>query len=331
MAWSQAAQDTICILQPPSNLTVPYQTGLVYQWNVGGGKIISKPDSNAIKVDWSSANAGTLNVWVTATDTVNGCPGDTSRTSLLITHPLSANQPPPTEICEGEWAILESVVPSGYAWEDGSTDRFYKFQPTHDTSVYLVAFNGKCDNDTIIYSINVLENPRAGISPLPDTVILNSSLQASYNRLGTANTQIEWFLNGYSEGMGRAINLHFTQGGWNQLAQLVSEGACIDTLWKDIYVYDQYTAHFPNAFTPNGDGKNDYWIFDGVGHQSFIAEIYNRWGELIYSWTSYDNLPGWDGSNKGNEAVQATYVYVVRITDLQGKEHVYRDHVTLLR
>lgn len=331
LAWAQAVQDTVCMLQPPSNLRVPYQPNLVYQWNVGGGSIISKPDSNAIKVDWSTASPGMLNVSVTCYNRLTGCPGDTSYTSLLITRPLSANTPPPAEVCAGEWTVLESIRATGFQWQDGSSDRFFKLKPKADTSVYLVAFNGKCENDTIYYKVNVLGRPRAGISPLPDTVILNSTVQASYNRLGTANTEIEWFLNGYSQGFGRAVNFHFTQGGWNDIAQLVNEGACYDTLWKEVYVNDQYTAHFPNAFTPNGDGINDYWTFDGVGHQSFVAEIYNRWGELLFSWTEQDEIPGWSGFSFGEEAKQGTYVYVVTITDLHGKMRTYRNHLTLIR
>jgi gliding motility-associated-like protein len=52
-----------------------------------------------------------------------------------------------------------------------------------------------------------------------------------------------------------------------------------------------WSIYFPNTFTPNGDGDNDTWfpLYENVFIESI--EIWNRWGERIYS----GNNP-WDGS-----------------------------------
>lgn len=71
----------------------------------------------------------------------------------------------------------------------------------------------------------------------------------------------------------------------------------------------------PNAFSPNGDNKNDKWIVEDKTLQSTIkAYIYDRYGKLIY--TSFGSKISWDGRYMGNGQLVpvATYYYVLFIT-----------------
>jgi gliding motility-associated-like protein len=73
----------------------------------------------------------------------------------------------------------------------------------------------------------------------------------------------------------------------------------------------------PNAFTPNGDGKNDIFrplIFGNV--TSFTFVIYNRWGGLVYE--THDPAGGWNGKINGLSAQKGTYVWFCRYT-LEGQ------------
>ncbi|MCX6188775.1 MAG: gliding motility-associated C-terminal domain-containing protein [Bacteroidetes bacterium] len=63
----------------------------------------------------------------------------------------------------------------------------------------------------------------------------------------------------------------------------------------------------PNAFSPNGDGLNDYYKPICSGLNSYIFEIYNRWGELMYSDTPVNK--GWDGMFRGEKMEAGLYVY----------------------
>jgi len=63
----------------------------------------------------------------------------------------------------------------------------------------------------------------------------------------------------------------------------------------------------PNAFTPNGDGLNDYFRPKGVSIAKMHLEIYDRWGTLVF--TSEDPGTGWDGKSKGKEVPAGTYSY----------------------
>ena len=78
------------------------------------------------------------------------------------------------------------------------------------------------------------------------------------------------------------------------------------------------TMYIPSAFTPNGDGVNDFFGVKAEGIKSFNLQIFNRWGEVVFVSESITNL--WDGSFKG-EKIKNTdiYVYQVKATGLNNK------------
>jgi gliding motility-associated-like protein len=88
--------------------------------------------------------------------------------------------------------------------------------------------------------------------------------------------------------------------------------------------------YIPNAFTPNGDGANDYFRFIPVGIKEYhFFRIFNRWGELMHS--SLDFRKGWDGYYKGRPAAIDTYLWILEGVDLNGKKLFKKGTVTLLR
>jgi gliding motility-associated-like protein len=65
---------------------------------------------------------------------------------------------------------------------------------------------------------------------------------------------------------------------------------------------------FPNAFTPNGDGRNDYFkILNAFNLTDYTLTIYNRWGQLVYSTTDFRQ--GWNGQLKGLPQDPGMFVY----------------------
>ena len=72
----------------------------------------------------------------------------------------------------------------------------------------------------------------------------------------------------------------------------------------------------PNVFTPNGDGKNDFFHIKATPNycfDTFNMKIFNRWGELMYE--SNDFLFQWDGKNKsGNKLPEGVYYYILNAT-----------------
>jgi len=65
----------------------------------------------------------------------------------------------------------------------------------------------------------------------------------------------------------------------------------------------------PNAFTPNGDGKNDYWQIPYLESlPQFDVRVYNRYGQQVYH--SANGIVSWDGTVGGRPQASGTYVYV---------------------
>lgn len=91
---------------------------------------------------------------------------------------------------------------------------------------------------------------------------------------------------------------------------------------------------FPNAFSPNDDGKNDHFrpVIWGTLN-SYRIMIYNRWGQLLYE--SSDAYNGWDGTFNGSLCPGGLYVYVaeysIGIEPYSLKQKVKRGTVTLIR
>lgn len=110
---------------------------------------------------------------------------------------------------------------------------------------------------------------------------------------------------------------------------LVTSGPCIDSTQITVRVdkKDDLVV-MPNAFTPNGDGKNDSF---GPVTQLGIAtiktfRIYNRYGQLVHNSTNE-----WDGTFNGTPQPAGTYVYYITMQVPLYADKTYSGSVTLLR
>jgi gliding motility-associated-like protein len=84
----------------------------------------------------------------------------------------------------------------------------------------------------------------------------------------------------------------------------------------------------PNAFTPNGDGKND--LFKPEGNiKALDMKIFNQWGELI----AENNIAGggWNGTSGGKAQPMGVYIYAMKIIMTNGTEVIKKGSVNLLR
>ena len=110
---------------------------------------------------------------------------------------------------------------------------------------------------------------------------------------------------------------------------VTNETGCSDTLVKTVEVVGDYHFYVPNAFTPNGDGRNDVFSAEVSEAKHFRMEVYSRWGELIFA--TNDAATGWDGSFRGTASKQDTYVWRAVVTSTDGDLKKYEGTVSLLR
>lgn len=85
----------------------------------------------------------------------------------------------------------------------------------------------------------------------------------------------------------------------------------------------------PSAFTPNNDENNNIFTVVGAYIKSFEINIYNRYGEKIFTGNSLDE--SWDGSYKGEPVQEGAYVYVINALGMDTKHHNLSGTITVLR
>jgi len=87
--------------------------------------------------------------------------------------------------------------------------------------------------------------------------------------------------------------------------------------------------YIANAFTPNGDGKNDVVYVHSNNIKSMIFYVYDQLGEMIFR--STDVSVGWDGTYKGVKQPVGVYVYFVQAVMNDGQHLLKKGTITLLR
>lgn len=109
-----------------------------------------------------------------------------------------------------------------------------------------------------------------------------------------------------------------------------ADASCIDTVYANVNAISCCNLYIPNAFSPNGDGKNDILSIKTQDRfKGFIFEIYNRWGQLIFS-TNQPSV-GWDGSFSGKPVDMGVYHYYVRYVCDDQKIRTKKGDVIILR
>jgi gliding motility-associated-like protein len=86
----------------------------------------------------------------------------------------------------------------------------------------------------------------------------------------------------------------------------------------------------PNAFSPNGDGRNDLFFPFAVNIRELkYFRIFNRWGELVFETKSFGD--GWNGTYKGQKQSPDAYLWTVEGISEEGKTINKYGNVLLMR
>jgi gliding motility-associated-like protein len=84
---------------------------------------------------------------------------------------------------------------------------------------------------------------------------------------------------------------------------------------------------FFNAFSPDGDNKNDTWMINNIDlYPDNKLTIYNRWGDEVFSTKGYTNDKAWDGGN----LQPGTYYYVLTAT-IENQPRVFKGFITMIK
>ena len=116
----------------------------------------------------------------------------------------------------------------------------------------------------------------------------------------------------------------------NYLVRLIIIGDyCTDTASQYIKVIPNCYIAVPSAFTPNGDGKNDYlYPLNAWKADNLVFKVYNRYGQVVFE--TRDWTVKWDGRVNGADPVVGTYVWMLDYIDHDTQLPVHEHGTTVL-
>ena len=277
-------------------------------------------------------NGGTYNVVVTD---INGC--TIGATNILVPELPGVSLQATTQniICfplkDGAININASstFMPLRYTWSNGEVTPNLS---DIDTGLYSLTVTDahNCIADTTLHIGN---DSAFSMSATPDTatIYLGQSVNIAITPYGGSFETISWEP---SEALScsdcaNPIASPITSMLYN--VATIDPRGCTAYAQVQITVIPRYDIFIPNAFTPNGDGRND--DFEVYGNKEawkfFSVEIFDRWGEKVYE--SNDMNFKWDGDFKGR-ATMGVYVYAVHVVFLDNHtEKMLKGSVTLIK
>jgi gliding motility-associated-like protein len=222
-----------------------------------------------------------------------------------------------TTLCENEILVLNAFSPvaTSYQWQDGSGSA--EFTVTESGTYYVEAANEFCvtiDSAEIEY----LFLPIFDLGQ--DTIVCKGNAI----ELVVSNQSVSPGTNAWSDNSTDSVLVITEQGiYWVEVANQC--GSLTDTVFVE-YGSCNCDFFFPSAFTPNNDGLNDAFqpIFDCDSLKTFEFEIYNRWGELLFS--AIDPGLGWEGPNRNDINLMDVYAWRIRYSwTWRGEEMTFSD------
>ena len=296
----------------------------VYSWVFGDGGT-----SAATSPVHVYSTAGTYNTILIAD--VNGCKDTAVKPIIVYPKPtLSFNINNDQQCLAGnnfQFSNTSTINPGTmtYLWSFGDGGTATTFNASHvyassgSSTVRLVATSNNLCKDSISQTVVVFDQ-------LPPPVASVDSAT-----IGTNSVTFTWLPVAGATGYQVSVNnspFNTPSSGVNGLKHVVtnlsamqpvsfrvralgvsscrtSDAAIISVTTKtdDIFI--------PNTFTPNGDGRNDYFRVYGNAIKSVKMVVFSQWGQKLFE--STDPLNGWDGTFNGRMQPSGVYVYVATI------------------
>ena len=340
---ANACQEVIqgIVITNPSEITVNLQITDIDCGSTNKGNILTQVIGGAGNYSFNWSNGSTANqitnqptgsYSLTVAD-ANGC--TQSASGFINTLPqLQITSLIDQLVCVQDRGSIDVTVAGGttpfnFSWNTGSTTEDLNNIQPGNYSLLVTDANGCTISETFnvinTNSFNVNTTGSATIT-MGETAILNAvttgSNQTTYNWTPAINHTCP--------------NCQSTtvQPGSTTLYTVIATdtNGCIAQDTVTVKVIADYNIFTPNAFTPNGDGNNDYLQIFGnlAGVKKLDLMIFNRWGEKVYETTDVNFQ--WDGRFKGDLIESSVLVYVMKIVHLDGyNQKVFKGSITILR
>jgi gliding motility-associated-like protein len=326
-AFNIAGNDSVYCLNEPISVTNTSQNATSSTWNFGDGFTFTGTTPPV----HSYASPGVYNLSLVVSNSTTGCTDTLIRT--LTINGIPDAQAVGGDTCLGSPVQLTASGGISYLWSPAATlnsDTIYNpvATPNVTTTYMVVVWDANGCNDTA-YAEAIIYQPVDEVN-WDTTIVIGQTVQLNVSQ-GP----------GYSYNWSPSAGLSCTNCP-NPIAQplvntiysvtIEDDAGCFSvTSTFEFEVKPLTTIDVPTAFTPDGDGINDFIFVNGLGIKKLIEfKIYNRWGQLLFE--TSDIKEGWNGFYRGKLQPVETYVYFASVeTWLEGEILTKKGSFNLLR
>lgn len=259
----------------------------------------------------------------------NSCGQSSSSVSItVIPNPtVSITSQNNTPCLDSLTILVANSNANNYNWSNGTISTNSISVLT--SGVYSVSVSNSCGIGTASIQVtnaipviaNISASPTSGYAPLNVSFINNSVNATSY---------IWNYGNGINANTQTVSNQIYNNSGNYEVILTASNGVCTDSDTLLIKVFDEEsTFYIPNAFTPNGDGINDFFYVKAINIKEFNMIIFDRWGLKLFETNDITNR--WDGKVHGQLISDGTYYYLIKAKKINDDEFEKQGHVTLFK
>jgi gliding motility-associated-like protein len=245
-------------------------------------------------------------------------------------------------LCDGDMTVLYAAPIENdvhYQWyrnnEIINGEQGGSYTATESGQYHYQADRHNCNSTSNVVEVLVNPAPLAQIQTLPELICAYDTFRLK--ALKFDNSTYIWepksvfgALENEEEEQASILGL-YTQKNTLVKMTIVNEYGCFNT--DSIYVLTQPCCDMflPNAFSPNADGVNDYFLaLTEQGQWITTMDVYDRWGGLVYR--RQHNDKGWDGKYPdGRIANVGTYMYFIRYNCTDSKTYFKKGEVILIR
>ncbi len=305
-----------------------------YIWTDTASTVLRERQSNHGDT-LTGLNPGTY--FVQIRDAVSGCDTTISVHVAAIPAPV-ANFTADTTVCIGYPALFVNLSDAPiWHWDLGDRTTTDTLHPQHlyrhpgTYEVLLAVRNNAGCTDTGRQLIRVQDftlRLTAGDTLVQKNteVMLITSAEEPYTVIAWEPAQLFPDQQAYSQRVTADSNMQY-------MAVAQSAYGCLDSAFIQVYVMGDIFV--PSVFSPNGDGRNDFFrplrTTYGTPVQIRQLQVYNRWGALIWSGSGKMAEQGWDGNHKGMPVEAGVYFWTADFETADGKRITQKGDVTLVR
>jgi gliding motility-associated-like protein len=201
-----------------------------------------------------------------------------------------------------------------------------------DQLIVLVVSNGVCSDSAFEYV--TLDNTLKADIEAPEMLCPADKANFINNSIGR-NLQYSWDFGDGSTDFALTPLAHTYPN--NPLADKVytvslvvtDDLGCKDTIYKPVRKLHSCYIAVPSAFTPNGDGVNDYlYPLNAFKASDLLFRVYNRYGQMVFETRDWSRK--WDGNINGKPQGTGTYVWTLQYTDNDTQKKVVQKGTSVL-